>query len=489
MGETSESVSADQLKDRAVRLFTFLREVVALRTKITRTLDTYEKIIWLAGIPHEPECYFAAWTPLADEDSDRTWIEVKKPRLSPPPAIPEELEPWVNGHQLKDSSKEPEIYERIATDADDEEFQDEELQIHDAEGSTESRFVELADHPDVSASWNNYIANKWRPWAEIDRRKQEVQRLYTDLFTLYQQQKELGESYEVVLGLGQLCWRVPSGQEVNRHLVVAQTALEFDHRRGVITVGPSMEGAKLSLEQDMLEPGERPPADIQGKIESCLALTQDDVWHSENVPDALRSWANSAADGRGEFKEDLHPPDSVSDLPKIALAPALILRRRTDRGFLQLYNKILDDLKQRSAIPKGLRTLVDINGQDDEQSREEADVPKETNEGKNYPDDDEVFFPLPSNEQQRQILCRLNNGQGVLVQGPPGTGKSHTIANLVSHLLAKGKRVLVTSQTPRALRVLKDKIPKEISQLCVVDLPYGWWAREPLTEGCLFPRS
>jgi hypothetical protein len=21
------------------------------------------------------------------------------------------------------------------------------------------------------------------------------------------------------------------------------------------------------------------------------------------------------------------------------------------------------------------------------------------------------------------------------------------------------------------------------------DLPYGWWAREPLTEGCLFPRS
>jgi AAA domain-containing protein len=53
----------------------------------------------------------------------------------------------------------------------------------------------------------------------------------------------------------------------------------------------------------------------------------------------------------------------------------------------------------------------------------------------------------------------------VLVQGPPGTGKSHTIANLICHLLAKGKRVLVTSQTPRALKVLQEKIQKEAGHL------------------------
>src|SRR5205814_7717482 len=47
----------------------------------------------------------------------------------------------------------------------------------------------------------------------------------------------------------------------------------------------------------------------------------------------------------------------------------------------------------------------------------------------------------------------------------PGTGKSHTIANLICHLLAKGKRVLVTSQTPRALKVLQEKIRKDAEQL------------------------
>ena len=53
------------------------------------------------------------------------------------------------------------------------------------------------------------------------------------------------------------------------------------------------------------------------------------------------------------------------------------------------------------------------------------------------------------------------------MQGPPGTGKSHTIANLISHYLAMGRRVLVTAQSAQALQVLRDKMPEELQQLCV----------------------
>lgn len=52
-------------------------------------------------------------------------------------------------------------------------------------------------------------------------------------------------------------------------------------------------------------------------------------------------------------------------------------------------------------------------------------------------------------------------------QGPPGTGKSHTIANLISHYVAHGKRVLVTAAKEQALSVLIDKVPEGIRQLCV----------------------
>ncbi|MDE2059590.1 MAG: AAA family ATPase [candidate division NC10 bacterium] len=55
----------------------------------------------------------------------------------------------------------------------------------------------------------------------------------------------------------------------------------------------------------------------------------------------------------------------------------------------------------------------------------------------------------------------------MLVQGPPGTGKTHTIANLLGHLLAQGKRVLVTAHTPKALRVLRKKVVEPLQPLCI----------------------
>ncbi|MDQ4032891.1 MAG: AAA family ATPase, partial [Actinomycetota bacterium] len=66
------------------------------------------------------------------------------------------------------------------------------------------------------------------------------------------------------------------------------------------------------------------------------------------------------------------------------------------------------------------------------------------------------------------MIDLLRTETGVVVQGPPGTGKTHTIANLVSALLARGQRVLVTSQKDQALKVLRDKIPTELRQLCVL---------------------
>ena len=50
----------------------------------------------------------------------------------------------------------------------------------------------------------------------------------------------------------------------------------------------------------------------------------------------------------------------------------------------------------------------------------------------------EIYFPLPANREQRRIVEAISHRRGVLVQGPPGTGKSHTIANLVCHLLLVG---------------------------------------------------
>jgi AAA domain len=89
----------------------------------------------------------------------------------------------------------------------------------------------------------------------------------------------------------------------------------------------------------------------------------------------------------------------------------------------------------------------------------------------------------PPTRRELEIVERLCTHQDVLVQGPPGTGKSHTIANLICHLLATGPRILVTGHTPRALMVLKDKIPEQVADLCV-SFSENRWMPECLRPLC-----
>ena len=81
-----------------------------------------------------------------------------------------------------------------------------------------------------------------------------------------------------------------------------------------------------------------------------------------------------------------------------------------------------------------------------------------------------LLMPLPTNEAQESIARRLAQHRNVAVQGPPGTGKTHTIRNLICHLMANGKRVLVVAQKEDPLRVLRDGLPEGIRALCLAVL-------------------
>ncbi len=69
----------------------------------------------------------------------------------------------------------------------------------------------------------------------------------------------------------------------------------------------------------------------------------------------------------------------------------------------------------------------------------------------------EIFFPFDYDKYQLKVLGITAN-KSVIVEGPPGTGKSQTIANLLVHLAATGKRVLFASQKDQAIRGVKDKL-------------------------------
>src|SRR5258706_2168925 len=79
----------------------------------------------------------------------------------------------------------------------------------------------------------------------------------------------------------------------------------------------------------------------------------------------------------------------------------------------------------------------------------------------------DVLLSKPANPEQIRIAQYTETMGGILVQGPPGTGKTHTIGNLIGHLLARGKSVLVTSHTTKALRMVRSQVVSKLRSLCV----------------------
>lgn len=95
-------------------------------------------------------------------------------------------------------------------------------------------------------------------------------------------------------------------------------------------------------------------------------------------------------------------------------------------------------------------------------------------------EDHDLLLTMPSNPEQERVVKRLNSTGAVLVQGPPGTGKTHTIANLIGHLLTQGKSILVTSQASKALRIVRDMVIPELRPLCVSVLEQESESRDQL---------
>jgi len=144
--------------------------------------------------------------------------------------------------------------------------------------------------------------------------------------------------------------------------------------------------------------------------------------------------------------------------PALAARPCFFLRKR-EGGRIQFLDAILGDLATCEAVPESLLRIVgDAPALDD--------LPPEPTGG--YANEDaDILMTKLANPAQLAILRWLKHRRGVLVQGPPGTGKTHTIANLIGHLLAEGKTVLVTSHTTKALRVLRDQVVEPLRPLCV----------------------
>ena len=445
-------------KGKALRLVDFLLQVSRMRDKITRNVRDYNDLLWLNNIPRSKGCYTRAWGPNEEYDTD-IWIEYQSYEEPVLPKIPESCKDWIEGIDLHSKLDMPMVPETIVRQVENPAWK---------EGSDEPQMVAITEHIDnfplISKKWDEYVEKSWLPWVEMHDKWEPVQKVYTQIFSIYQELQRLGEDYELILGLGLLGWRDERDQIVQRHLLVADAKIEFDSKKGKFAIGPAIEGPKLRVELDMLEIDVQ-PKNAEEEAHRELLEFEGDPWEISSVQGVLRSLVHSL-DSNGEYDESLvpheHPPTKK---PIVKFAPALILRKRSTRGLQEILRKIRERVDDTEIVTPQFYDLAEIDREADGQRI--GDTSGDENGGAGYLGQGEVYFPKPFNEEQIRIVQNIDSSSGVIVQGPPGTGKSHTIANVICHLLATGHRILVTGKTPRALEVLEGLVPDELNALCI----------------------
>ncbi len=326
----------------------------------------------------------------------------------------------------------------------------------------------------AEAALQEYLL-QWNAWAEGERPRRKSISLYGDLFALRHQieAEETAKPQELVWGIGVASWQIPFEESIvsfEYPLLTQAVEISIDEKSMALDVRPRSTDTRV--EMDAFAACSLPGStDVERAIKEHLQRHNENPvtpFDASSYTDILKL-AASNMDSNGSYREILSRGELVPapDADLIVTDSWVLLSRpRTTHYLTDDLKRLKEKLATGCDIPSGPLALV----------TPPSDKPVEfetirfrglSSRGSSQGKAEELYFPLPYNEEQVTIIQRLEKAAGVAVQKPPGTGKTHTIANVICHYLATGRRVLVTSRGEPALQVLQSKIPEEVGALTV----------------------
>jgi very-short-patch-repair endonuclease len=421
---------ADTLVARARirRIFQFLDAFVQLRNPVVRQISEQPWVLWLRDLPASP----SVSRPDPEKPEERFIFKVRRPTATPCPRPPQELEAWLAPG-----------WDQLGTEPRARESREEDGKLR--------RFDDERGRTKAFERWKAERA----AWERSERPERAALELFDRLYALHGQIEREAEKIELLVGDGILHWRVEEG-EIHHPILLKRIELAFNP--GV----PEFSLAETDNVPELYTALFSASRKVDGRmLQNRIEEIERHFYHPLD-PDAthyLKGVLGSL--GGGELVASARDLEGESDVPRIARDPAVFARLRTI-GVGSTIKSILEDIETAESFPPSLMRIAGVNGR-----HETVESPPAEALHAPANEDAEVLFAKEANIEQLNLAKRLGDSGAVIVQGPPGTGKTHTIANLIGHLLAKGKSILVTSHTTKALRVLRDQAHTDIQPLCV----------------------
>ncbi|WP_323012490.1 AAA domain-containing protein [Castellaniella sp.] len=438
MNETSKHI---------IDLLDYIEQVEKLKNKPAFSVPTDHFVAYQHDLQGLPELEFNL-----QADDDDIWLSLPRLQEISAPPLSEQLQPWVT------LPKSPEKSPSLKTE------------YVEFEGKQEVARHELKDHPEIRGLFDWYVENQWGPWAVAEQPRRRLIARYNQLFSLQQVISLEGAEtpLELVWGMGFAAWKKQGfGTPLRHPLLVQVCEVTLNPKTFALEVRPRDAEPRLEVDcyLEMDVPG---VSALEAFWKSTLATgaSRPNPFESSTYEGVLKA-AVGHLDPSGAYEECL--PDMATPTPdehlKVTSSWVLFGRKRSGDIFIEDVRRLKKNVEAASSLPSVVQHFVQHG---DDAIRVRPSQPFRGLSSSDSPADAfELYFPMPYNDEQVSIVQKLANNDGVVVQGPPGTGKTHTIANVVSHYLAQGKRVLVTAKSETALAVLREKLPERIRPLSV----------------------
>lgn len=319
----------------------------------------------------------------------------------------------------------------------------------------------------------------WTAWAEGEKPRRRTISLYGDLFGIKHQleSEETAKPHELVWGVGVAAWKLSYEERSGSSMVDFQyplltqaVELALDEKTLAIELRPRAVDPQFEFDAfaACLLPS---TADVEKAARDALARGADrpvNPFDPGSYEHLLKLIAGNLHE-KGRFAPGATEFPAAGDDLLVSDAWVVLARPRSNNYLHEDIERLKRRLIPGVEIPLGPLALVtppadEAVGYEPVSFRGLSGLSGSSG-AKGAPS--ELYFPLPYNHEQVTIVEQLERSNGVAVQGPPGTGKTHTIANIVCHYLATGRKVLVTAKGEQALEVLQSKIPREVQPLTV----------------------
>ena len=429
--------------EKVIQLYKYLQELSILKEPKVTDIENQKWRFFLKEVPVDSEYVHLFYKDERVEsiEDDNVLMSVRKPEFKNCPTPPDNIKNWLE-YGWEDFTKKINLKVR--------------LEVQDGSEDTDSeKFDDLQERVEAFNGW----AVDREKWVVIQEKIAEVREFFFKLRQMHVTLQLDEDSLELMVGEGIL--QDTENSEINHPILLKRIAIDFDPKENIVVLRDTEKEPELytMLFQKINK------VNNEAIINAAKEITKNEYHPLDRKNNSvfLKRFVHELSPN-GKFSSDNDEKIGYDDRIIVRSKPVFFLRKAFSGAFGAI-NRIIENIENTGFVPGALIDIVDEGKVEVPVEKEKETIEKRL--ASSGGESAEIFLAKQANKEQLRIVERIETCNAVLVQGPPGTGKTHTIANIMGHFLAQGKRVLVTSQTKKALAVLKNKVPEEIQSLCV----------------------